>query len=65
MVKTSPLQFLREVRQEAQKVTWPTRRETMVSTGLVIVMVVVAALFFFVVDQLAATAIRFIVDFRI
>ncbi len=65
MAKTSPMQFLREVRQEAQKVTWPTRRETLISVGLVMVMVVLAAVFFFVVDTLIALAIRFIIDFRI
>jgi preprotein translocase subunit SecE len=63
MAKTSPIQFFREVRQEVQKVTWPTRRETLISTGLVMVMVVLAALFFFVVDTLIAIAIRFIIDF--
>ncbi|MCU0839674.1 MAG: preprotein translocase subunit SecE [Rhodospirillales bacterium] len=65
MAKTSPMQFLREVRQEAQKVTWPTRRETLISVGLVMVMVVLAAVFFFVVDTLIALVIRFIIDFRI
>jgi preprotein translocase subunit SecE len=64
MAKTSPIQFFREVRQEVQKVTWPTRRETLISTGLVMVMVVLAALFFFVVDTLIAIAIRFIIDFN-
>ena len=43
--------FIQQVRAEAAKVTWPTRRETMITTGLVILMVVVASLFFVVVDQ--------------
>ncbi len=52
MAKTSPGQFIREVRQETSKVTWPTRKETMVSTIMVFIMVFLAALFFFVVDQI-------------
>lgn len=51
MAKTSPAQFVKEVRQEASKVTWPTRKEASVSTGMVFVMVFLAAIFFFLVDQ--------------
>ena len=47
----NPLEFLSEVRAEARKVTWPTRRETMVTTAMVLVMVVVASIFFLAVDQ--------------
>jgi preprotein translocase subunit SecE len=46
----NPFQFLQEVRAEAKKVTWPTQRETMITTGLVILMVLFASLFFVVVD---------------
>lgn len=53
----NPLQFLQEVRQEATKVTWPTRRETLITTGLVIVMVILASLFFLAVDSV----LRFLV----
>ncbi len=60
MAKTEVTQFLREVRQEASKVTWPTRKETMISTGMVLVMVVVAAIFFFLVDELIAIGVRFL-----
>lgn len=49
--KTTPFEFLQQVRQEGSKVTWPTRKETMVTTGMVFVMVLLAALFFLVVDQ--------------
>lgn len=52
MAKTSPGQFIREVRQETSKVTWPTRKETIVSTIMVFVMVFLAAVFFFFVDQI-------------
>ena len=60
MAKTSPAQFIREVRQEANKVTWPTRKETGVTTAMVFVMVVFAALFFFLVDTIAAKVIQFV-----
>ncbi len=53
----NPFQFLQEVRAEAKKVTWPSRRETMIATGLVVLMVLAASLFFVVVDS----ALRFIV----
>jgi len=51
----NPFQFMQEVRAEARKVTWPSRRETMITTGLVILMVLFASLFFVVVDS----ALRF------
>ena len=60
MALTNVAQFFREVRQETSKVTWPTRRETAISTGMVFLMVVLAAIFFFFVDQIIATAIRFL-----
>ena len=60
MARTNVAQFFREVRQETSKVTWPTRRETAISTGMVFLMVVFAAIFFFAVDQIIATAIRFL-----
>lgn len=50
--KTNPITFLQQVRSEASKVTWPTRRETMISTVMVFIMVFFAALFFFAADQL-------------
>ena len=60
MAKTSPAQFIREVRQEANKVTWPTRKETGVTTAMVFIMVVLAALFFFLVDTVVAKLIQLI-----
>ncbi|UDL95612.1 MULTISPECIES: preprotein translocase subunit SecE [Lichenihabitans] len=53
----NPFQFIQDVRTEATKVTWPTRRETLITTGMVIVMVVLASVFFVSVDQ----AIHFLV----
>ena len=53
-----PAKFVREVRTEMVKVTWPSRRETLVTTGLVFAMAAVAALFFFVVDQVIGLGVR-------
>jgi preprotein translocase subunit SecE len=58
MAKVKPVEFAREVRREVGKVTWPTRKETGVTTAMVFVMVVAAALFFLVVDQVLAFAVR-------
>ena len=62
MARTSLMQFLGEVRQETAKVTWPTRRETAISTGMVLVMVAIASLFFFLVDQLLAVGVRLLLS---
>ncbi len=51
MARTSPAQFMRQVRQEMSKVTWPTRRETGITTAMVFLVVVLFALFFLMVDQ--------------
>ena len=53
-----PAKFVREVRAEMARVTWPSRKETLVTTGLVFLMVAIAAIFFFVVDQAIAVGIR-------
>lgn len=58
MAKVDPVQFVREVRQEVGRVTWPTRRETLVTTGLVLALSALAALFFVVVDWIIAFAMR-------
>jgi preprotein translocase subunit SecE len=60
MAKTSPIEFLRQVRSEVARVTWPTRKETTVTTAMVFAMVFVAALFFFVVDQVLSQAVRLV-----
>jgi preprotein translocase subunit SecE len=52
MTKTNPFDFLQQVRAEGSKVTWPSRKETIITTVMVFVMVVLASLFFLVVDQL-------------
>ncbi len=56
----NPGAFIRQVRQEASKVTWPTRKETGITTLMVFTMAVLAALFFLVVDQVLGLAVRFI-----
>ena len=53
-------EFFQQVRQETSRVTWPTRRETMVTTAMVFLMVFVAAAFFFVVDQAMSYGVRFL-----
>lgn len=59
--KTSnPFVFLQQVRSETAKVTWPTRRETMISTVMVMVFAFMAAIFFFASDQIMAFAIELI-----
>jgi preprotein translocase subunit SecE len=60
--KTTPMAFLRQVRSETAKITWPSRRETMISTAMVLVMVVFAALFFFAADQLMGWLLRLILN---
>jgi preprotein translocase subunit SecE len=52
MAKTNPFEFLQQVRAEGAKVTWPSRKETMITTAMVFVMVVLASIFFLVVDQI-------------
>ena len=52
MARTSPFKFLQEVRSEVNKVTWPTRRETMITTAMVFVMAAVMSIFFLVADQI-------------
>lgn len=53
-----PVKFTREVRSEVAKVTWPSRKETLVTTGLVFALSALAALFFFVADQVIGLGVR-------
>ena len=57
-MKTSPAEFIREVRQEATKVTWPTRKATCISTGMVFLFVFLAAIFFLIVDQILQFGVK-------
>ena len=58
LAKLDPAQYVREVRQEVARVTWPSRRETLITTGLVLALSALAAVFFLVVDQIIAFAMR-------
>jgi preprotein translocase subunit SecE len=63
LAKIDPVQFSREVRQEVAKVTWPSRRETLITTGLVLALSSLAAVFFLVVDQIIQFAMSWIFGF--
>jgi preprotein translocase subunit SecE len=63
MAMINPGQFIREVRQEGAKVTWPSRKETLVTTGMVFVMVFLAAIFFFLVDLVLSWSVGKILIF--
>ena len=58
--RTNPFTFLQQVRAETAKVTWPSRRETMISTAMVVVMAFVAALFFFLADMMMGYGVELI-----
>ena len=60
MARLNIAEFAQQVRQETSRVTWPSRKETMVTTAMVFLMVFVAAAFFFVVDQMMAYGVRLI-----
>ncbi len=60
----NPFEFIQEVRAEMSKVTWPTRRETITATIMVLIMMVLAALFFMAADQIFAFVISFFVGSR-
>ncbi len=60
MAKTNPFKFIQEVRSETSKVTWPTRKETAVTTAMVFVMVLIASVFFLVADQLMSLGIGYL-----
>ena len=61
MARTSPTKFLQEVRAEGQKVTWPTRRETMITTLMVFIMTAAMAIFFLISDQIMRFVVTFII----
>ena len=58
----NPFQFLQDVRNEASKVTWPTRRETLITSALVLAMVVAASIFFVAVDQALRVLVGFVLS---
>ena len=58
MAKTNPAQFVRQVRQEINRITWATKRETMIASFTVFVMTLIASLFFFLVDLLLSNIVQ-------
>jgi preprotein translocase subunit SecE len=56
----NPFEFVQQVRSEASKVVWPTRRETLITTGMVLLMAIFASLFFTVVDEALRIAVGFV-----
>src|SRR5215475_13989876 len=60
---TNPFEFVQQVRAEAAKVIWPTRRETLITTGLVLMLVVFTSLFFLVVDEVLRTIVSLALGF--
>jgi preprotein translocase subunit SecE len=64
MAKFSPFKFLQEVRSETDKVTWPTRKETTITTIMVFVMVAAASILFLVADQIIRLLITFILQIQ-
>jgi len=63
MTDMNPAKFLQEVRQEVSRVTWPTRKETLVSSVMVLVMVLIAAIFFYIVDSIIGKIVSLILGF--
>jgi preprotein translocase subunit SecE len=61
MAKTNPFEFIQQVRQETSKVTWPTRRETIITTIMVLIMVALASVFFLGVDAVLRYLVNWII----
>lgn len=58
MAKPNPAVFMRQVRQEVSKVSWPTRKETGVTTAMVFLMVALASVFFLIVDKIISFGVQ-------
>ncbi|AXS41071.1 preprotein translocase subunit SecE [Breoghania sp. L-A4] len=63
MAKTNPFTFLQQARAEVSKVTWPSRRETGITTVMVFVMVFLASIFFLLADQLLSWGVSLLLGF--
>ena len=63
MAKTNPAQFVRQVRQEMNRITWATKRETMFASMSVFVMALIASIFFFLVDLLLSNIVQTLLGF--
>lgn len=60
MAKTNPFDFLQQVKSEASKVTWPSQKETGITTVMVFVMVFLASIFFLLADQVMSFGVSFV-----
>ena len=60
MAKTSPFEFIQQVSGEVAKVTWPSRKETMITTVMVFIFVFLVAIFFFLVDQVLSYVVKLV-----
>ena len=60
--KTNPAQFVRQVRQEIQKVTWPEKKDTLISSAIVIFLIILFSLFFLLTDQIWSFSIKKIIQ---
>lgn len=60
MARTNPFEFLQQVREEAAKVAWPSRRETLISTVMVFIMVAIASVFFLAVDAILHKGVQWV-----
>ena len=63
MARTSPFEFIQQVRTEVAKVTWPTRRETVITTTMVLAMSIAVALFFLAADWVLSNVVTLILGF--
>ena len=63
MAKTNPAQFVRQVRQEINRITWASKRETMFASLSVFVMALIASVFFLLVDLLLSNIVQFLLNF--
>ena len=62
MATTNPFQFIQQVRSEVSKITWPTRREVLLTTIMVFIMSAIAALIFALVDLLIRSGIQSVLN---
>ncbi len=63
MAKTSPIEFVQQVRREVARVTWPSRKETVITSVMVFIFVFLAAMFFFFIDQILSSAVKAVLGF--
>ncbi len=60
MIKNNPLHFFSQVKREVARISWPTRKEVLVTSALVFIMVFIAAIFFIVIDKLISLGVNFL-----